>query len=263
METHSFYTEHAKEYGINEALLIFNFRFWILKNRANRKHFYEDRYWTYNSVVAFGELFPYLTNKKIRIALASLIEKEVLITGNFHPDKANRSLWYAFKNEAKFLDFLDLKGQMDLPYRANALDLQGKCITDTSTTDNNTISKPVTEVTGKKKASFEDQYKAFIKLFNELTGKKARGCDKSKRQFKARLENGYKGPDFIAAIKNCWEDKHHIENRKYLTPEFITRAEKLEMYLNAKPETPKEPEKPKQDYNKMFGINPNWEPPKE
>ena len=53
---HSFDVELAKEYGILEAILIQNIYFWIEKNKANKKHFYDGRYWTYNSKKAFSEM---------------------------------------------------------------------------------------------------------------------------------------------------------------------------------------------------------------
>lgn len=78
--------------------------------------------------------------------------------------------------------------------------------------------------------SFED----FITEFNNLTGKKTRGCVKSKINFPLRIKEKYSKSDFTTAIKNCLNDKFHIENPDYLTPEFITRSDKLEKYLNAK-----------------------------
>jgi uncharacterized phage protein (TIGR02220 family) len=76
----------------------------------------------------------------------------------------------------------------------------------------------------------------FILRFNELTGKKLRVFDKkSKSQFEARLKEGFTTDDIETAIKNCLKDKFHIENRQYLTPEFITRADKLQKYLNSNP----------------------------
>lgn len=77
----------------------------------------------------------------------------------------------------------------------------------------------------------------FIERFNSITGKKVRVLDeKTKRQFSARLRDGFSTDDIETAIKNCMNDKYHKENPKYLTPEFITRADKLQMYLNSSKE---------------------------
>jgi len=77
----------------------------------------------------------------------------------------------------------------------------------------------------------------FLDLFNEETGRKFRILDsKTKRQLKARYKEGFTDDDFKKAIKNCMEDEYHKEHPNYLTPEFITRADKLQKYLNAEKE---------------------------
>ncbi len=74
----------------------------------------------------------------------------------------------------------------------------------------------------------------FLTEFNKIKGAAFRGDEKSKRQFNARINEGFTIDDFIRAITNCKNDKYHIEHRgKYLTPEFITRSDKLQAYLNA------------------------------
>ena len=96
---HSFDSEIAKEYGILEAILLNNLHYWIVKNQANNKHFYDGKYWTYNSIKAFKELFPYATERKIRTALGHLVEKEILVTGNYNQSTYDRTLWYALTNK--------------------------------------------------------------------------------------------------------------------------------------------------------------------
>ena len=93
---HSFNIELAKEYGILEAILIKNIWFWIEKNRANEKNFYDGTYWTYNSTRAFNELFPYASESSIKRALKSLQEKGIIKTGNYNKSSYDRTLWYAF-----------------------------------------------------------------------------------------------------------------------------------------------------------------------
>lgn len=93
---HSFNTELAALYGVDEAILIENFAFWIRKNEANGKFFYEGRYWTYNTVGAFAKLFPYWSAGQVRRILQSLIKKDVLVTGNFNQSAYDRTMWYAF-----------------------------------------------------------------------------------------------------------------------------------------------------------------------
>lgn len=95
---YQFDSELAQIFGVGEAILINNFAFWIRKNEANGKHFYEGRTWTYNSVDAFTKLFPFWSAGQIRRLLQSLIDKGVIITGNYNSSAYDRTTWYAFSD---------------------------------------------------------------------------------------------------------------------------------------------------------------------
>ena len=75
-------------------------------------------------------------------------------------------------------------------------------------------------------------YQEFIQLFNGITGRRFRRESKSQSQFAARTKEGYSSDDFQKAINNCYNDPHHKRNPHFLTPEFITRSDKLQKYLN-------------------------------
>ena len=92
---HSFNVEIAKEYGIVEAILLKHIYYWILKNKANNKYFYDDNYWTYNSTKAFAELFPYLSKRQIEYSLKKLIDKGLIVKGNYSKVTYDRTSWYA------------------------------------------------------------------------------------------------------------------------------------------------------------------------
>ena len=93
---HSFNIELAKEYGLLEAIIINNLFFWIEKNKANNVNYYDGTYWTYNSIKALNELFPYASERKISYALKHLEEEEIIKTGNYNKLACDRTLWYAF-----------------------------------------------------------------------------------------------------------------------------------------------------------------------
>lgn len=94
--------------------------------------------------------------------------------------------------------------------------------------NNNIITPPATQAVSKS-------YKDFIDFFNEITGRKFKYNDKKAAlQLQARLKENYTREEFKTAIENVMKDPYHKENNyKWLTPEFITRASKLEMFLNA------------------------------
>lgn len=93
---HSFDIDLAVEYGVLEAVILNNLDFWISKNEANEVNFHEGRYWTFNSVRAFQDLFPYATDRKIANALKKLEDRGVIMTGNFNKNPIDRTTWYTF-----------------------------------------------------------------------------------------------------------------------------------------------------------------------
>lgn len=97
--THEFKTALAKIYGIEEAILIHNFHHWITGNKANNRNFFDGRFWTYNSQKAYVDLFPYMNESKIKRTINSLIEKGILMKGNYNANQYDRTNWYAFTDE--------------------------------------------------------------------------------------------------------------------------------------------------------------------
>lgn len=95
MVTHSFDVRVACRYGMLEAVLFENIRFWIAKNEANGVHFHDGCYWTYNSSKAFARLFPYASPRSIQRALRKLVDVGLIRTGNYNQSPYDRTLWYA------------------------------------------------------------------------------------------------------------------------------------------------------------------------
>ena len=168
---HSFDSDLAKEYGLVEAILLQNFAFWIAKNEANERNYYDGRYWTYNSIKAFQELFPYLTQKRIRTALDHLVENGLLVTGNYNGDRYNRTLWYAFTEKGKWIY---QKGQMEMSEKANGFAPEGKCTnTDNKqqilNTDNKNIYGEFQNVRLTEEEYAKVQEKGLLDLLEELS----------------------------------------------------------------------------------------------
>lgn len=95
MALHFFNPQIAEEYGVNAAVLFQNISFWIEKNKANDRNFIDGYYWTYSSIKAFQELFPYLTARAISTALQKLEDGGLIITGNHNKSAYDRTKWYA------------------------------------------------------------------------------------------------------------------------------------------------------------------------
>ena len=94
--THTFDADIAKEYGVDIAIVVNNIAFWLQKNKANNKHIYEGKVWTYNSTKAFCELFPYWTENQIRRILDKMQGLEIIQSGNYNKVAYDRTKWYTF-----------------------------------------------------------------------------------------------------------------------------------------------------------------------
>ena len=99
MVEHSFNIEIAQSYGVLAAILYRHFQYWIAKNLTNRTNFCDGRTWTYNSLRALADQFPYLSVWDIRRAVKLLVDGGILLKGNYNKHGYDRTIWYAFADE--------------------------------------------------------------------------------------------------------------------------------------------------------------------
>lgn len=165
MKQHHFDIEHAASYGVDEAIMINAFQYWILHNRANGKNQYDGHTWTYNSIEALAELFPYWTQKQVRRIVDSLKAKGVLITGNYNKKNYDRTTWYAFENESLFLN-----GQTDLPVWANGSAQIGKRICPDGQTI--PVNIPINNTVDNREARANFQPPTVEEVFSFMTSEK-------------------------------------------------------------------------------------------
>ena len=223
---HHFDIQLAQEYGILEAVLLDNIQFWIKKNIANNQNYFDGSYWTYNSIHAFSELFPYASEKQIRTALKKLVDVGLIKTGNYNKSAYDRTLWYAFTE--KGLSILPI-GQMEVSEKSNEIDQQGKPIPYT-----NADVKP-DDIKKYNKKAIENEFERLWKEYPKKQGKenafKAYLKERSKRdygefneytvldgikRYKAYIEASKIAPQYIKQgstwfNQHCWEDDYTIE----------------------------------------------------
>lgn len=92
---HMFDVDIAKRFGVNAAVLMHNIYFWCEHNRANNRCFHDGYYWTFNTRRAFTELFPYMSERQVGLAIQKLVDAGLLVTGNFNKSAYDRTMWYA------------------------------------------------------------------------------------------------------------------------------------------------------------------------
>lgn len=100
---YSFDVEIAMKYGVKEAIIIRMFQFWIIKNKANNRHYYDGRTWTYNSIPALQKLFPFWSGPQIKRIIKKLEQKKVIMKANYNSSQYDRTAWYAFVDETEYL----------------------------------------------------------------------------------------------------------------------------------------------------------------
>ena len=113
---YKFNIEIAKQYGVNEAIFIQNLWWWIERNRQSEINYYTvelrskhgeseiiSDYWTYNSMRAFEEVFPFWSKRQIRTIIENCKKKELIVTSNLNQRKYDRTMWYALTDKVKKL----------------------------------------------------------------------------------------------------------------------------------------------------------------
>ena len=148
---HFFDPEIAVQYGVDEAVFIQNLRFWIQRNEANEKNFFEGKYWVFNSQRAWPKLFPYWTRKQIRRIVEKLRDLGVIEVGAFNESPYDRTAWYTLRKDfllkeipPKEMDGDAKKGVIGGPKRAQTWAQTGpSLITDVNNNKNIVAAEPV------------------------------------------------------------------------------------------------------------------------
>lgn len=245
MRKHVFDIDVAHMVGVNAAILLENIAHWVEHNRANedKRSFHDGRYWTYNSMKAFSELFPYLKPNAVRTALKKLKDADLIIVGNYNKLAYDRTQWYALTGKAEALLGINTsickKSQMDSGENTNGFATNDEPIPDITSV----VTSPVTSDVSKPKrerfaaASLEDKdpYAEIVDYLNAKAGTRYKASTASTRKhIKARLDEGFTVEDFKSVIdKKCSEWLGNSKMEQYLRPETLFGT-KFEGYLNAK-----------------------------
>lgn len=98
--SHSFSVDLAKEIGLAEALLLQHFYFWYQHARNLPDMCREGRVWFFRSVKEMREVFPYLSDANIRTAIQHLIDRGLVVKGDFSSASMYKATWYSLNDSA-------------------------------------------------------------------------------------------------------------------------------------------------------------------
>ena len=233
----SFDGEFAKEHGVNEAIMYQYFSYWIAKNKANDKHFYDGYTWTYNSQKALTELFPFWNRAKIQRIISSLENQGLLIKGNYNQLSYDRTTWYALPKfeqsvvQNQTVNCSDLNNERFKNEQPIPINYQ---LTKQLT---NKDIKDIVEQSSTAPIPYEE----IVQYLNQKTGKNFKSTSKAtQRHIKARFTDGFVLDDFKQVIdKKCSDWLRDQKMKEYLRPETLFGT-KFESYLNSKTTTAKQ-----------------------
>ena len=86
--------------GVESALVLQHFYFWMQYNEQNKDMNIEGRVWFYCSRAATRRVFPYISDWSIRSIIDKLIEGGYVIKGDFSEKLTNKSTWYTLTEKA-------------------------------------------------------------------------------------------------------------------------------------------------------------------
>ena len=231
---HSFDIDVAKKYGMLEAILFNYFVFWISKNEANGAHFHDGRTWTYNSIRAFCELFPYASKGRIDRALTHLEKDGIIVTGNYNQSAYDRTKWYALTD---FGSSICSKREMETSETGNQFAGNEKPIPV-----NNTISNTIT---------YTGEIAEIVAYLNETAGKKYRAnSSATAKHIRARLNEGFTVEDCKTVIRTKTAEWKGGEMDRFLRPQTLFGS-KFEAYLNQAPPKQAPQQKPQMSQDEI------------
>lgn len=140
--SHSFSVHHAELYGVDCAILINHFLFWIEQNRAMGRNFHEGRTWMYQTQKEISAIYPYWNRDKVQDLLQKLVDFDVLIKGNFNKKKFDKTTWFAFTYESAFLTNRKTENTSTVTFRLCAKPHNGECENAQPIPDTNPNTNP-------------------------------------------------------------------------------------------------------------------------
>ncbi len=185
---HTYNVELAKKYGVDAAIIIRHFQYWIIYNRERGNNLIDGRTWTYFALSSLKGIFPYWTHKQLRRIVNHLLDAGVLLKENHNKKPYDKTRWYAFADEPAFLNekayaqmgkSMCPNGQMDVPKRAHGCAQTGKPIPNPKP---NELTYNLTNPIGLNKSS-----EKVLELDLQIAKEKKFFCEQIERIF--RLNN--------------------------------------------------------------------------
>jgi hypothetical protein len=201
---HAFDVNLAKDFSVYIALFLGHLDHWTFKNLANKKNIHDGLCWTYDTLEAMGDIFPYFSRRQRERIINTAVKEGLVIRGNYNKNKYDRTVWYALTpkayhyfphlNKDKYLETLYLSispnGEMDFTEWRNQFHRSVTPIPDT-----NPDTNPDKKLTNCSSSSF---------IFSETTDKNILN---QKLTIDSRTDNEFM-EDVVKHIDECSEKSY-------------------------------------------------------
>lgn len=171
---HALNVNVAIKFDTDTALFLHHLKHWTFKNLANKKHLHDGLCWTYDTLDALADIFPYWSRRQLERVINNCVKNGLIVKGNYNTTSYDRTCWYALTPKSywfypelaqeKYLKALyytiSPNGEIDYTEWGNGYPQTVTTIPDTNTnTDPDTKKppKPPTEVCARFK-EFWDLY---------------------------------------------------------------------------------------------------------
>lgn len=220
----------AKEIGLNEAIMLQQMHYWVLKSSNE----FKGVKWFYKTLEEWQTEFPFWSVMTIRRTLGSLEKQKIIKIGNFNKKKFDKTKWYT-------IDYQRVNRRCVQNEQTMCSNRTDGCVqfeqtytreyTETTTENNNNVpeEKPL-------KVVWTEETKHIIDYLNKRTGKKYSVKTKKTAQLIHKLlDNGFTVEDFERVIDiKCKQWLNNEKMNQYLRPRTLF-SEKFEDYLNEAP----------------------------
>lgn len=86
--------------GLNEAIVLQQVHYWLVKNKEAGKNTRDGKVWTYNSMEQWQTQFPFWSVATVKRTFDSLKKKDLLLTANYNALRMDQTKWYTINYES-------------------------------------------------------------------------------------------------------------------------------------------------------------------
>lgn len=218
LSTHKFSVQVAVKHGLEAAAVLDKLQYWIDHNRANGVNLKDGRYWSYNTASAWVEQMPYFSEYAIRRILKKLCDDGILMRGNYNPSAYDRTTWYAFVDEEKWIS---RNANIHLAKTQNGPDENSSSLiqrTTQVTTNNDKVADASTlqsiyeAYLSKRRGGRKEALKAIERALRDMPADKLLAKVKAYAQSAEVLEKLSKGESHYLPLLATWMNKGRYDD---------------------------------------------------